>query len=342
MLSFQFVARLFFICWVFPFFVLYSVYFGFVSAMQIDFFSYDHHIEVYSNGVFRYRIVPKFLLDTTYDLIASYNLPALAPEALYKIWPDSDEKLFSAFFYVNFFTLGALLSVVFLIVESLVIEEQRIFTEITVLAVLGLFAFTQNIVVPYDAISYLCLAVAFYGTVLRPFGWNPLWTVLPALIIGGLSRETAALILSFYAAWHWRSLLSFSTLSEGAKSPLGQLVILVVVYAGLYAGLRILIPSDRMFFTGVRLGDNLIHQFSRFGWMFLALSMAGFCMLKPARTECAVFAIFASPYIAMISLISNPREYRLFIPIFIILILMQLARGLQSSNQLKRVSGQKI
>lgn len=236
---------------------------------------------------------------------------------------------------MNYLNLGALLCVVFLIVENLVDEGQKIFAGITVLAVLGLFAFTQNIVVPYDAISYLCIAAAVYGTVFRPFGWNPLWTVVPALIIGGLSRETAALILSFYAAWHWRDLLSFSTIKDGAGSHLGQLVILFVVYSCPYIGVRTLIPSDNLFFTGLRLADNLVHQFSKFGWLFLGTSMIGFCLLKPARTECVVFAIFASPYIIMNSLISNPREYRLFIPILIIMILMQLIRGLQASKALE-------
>lgn len=324
-------ARFFFISWVFPFFVMYSVYFGFISAMNIDFFTYSVHADVYSSGVFRYRVIPTFLLHSTYDLIAAYNLPARAPEALFQLWPDADEKLFSAFFYVNFFTLGFLLSAVFLIVENLVRPEQGIITEITVLAVLGLFAFTQSIIVPYDALSYFCLVIAIYGTAFRPFDLNPLWIVIPALIIGGLTRETAALILSFYAGWHWRELFSFSSLREGLRRPLGQLVALVLIYSALYISLRTFIPSDRMFFTGVRISDNLLHQFSKFGWLFLFSSMVGFCLLRPARVECAVFVLFSMPYVVMISFISNPREYRLFVPIFLIMILMQLIRGMRAS-----------
>ena len=325
-------ARLFFIAWVFPFFVMYSVYFGFISAMNMNFFTYSVHTDVYSSGVFLYRIIPTYLLDTAYTLIDTYNLPARAPEALYKLWPEADEKLFSAFFYVNFLTLCALLSIVFLIVENLVDTSTSIVTEITVLCVLGLFAFTQNVVVPYDALSYVCLAVAIYATAIRPFGLNPLWLVIPALIVGGLTRETAALILSFYAGWHWRHLFLFSELRSGLRSPLGQLILLVAIYCLLYVTLRTLIPSDRMFFTGIRFADNKVHQFSQFGWMFLASGMAGFCLLRAARIECIVFVIFSMPYVIMISLISNPREYRLFIPIFLIMILMQLIKGLRSTD----------
>lgn len=327
------IARFFFIAWIFPFFVIYSVYFGFVSAMNIDFFSYEHHHSVYESGVFLYRIIPKFLLNTAYDLVIAFNLPSHAPPAIYKVWPETDVILFSAFFYVNYFTLGLFLSVVFLVVESVVSRGLEVLTEATVLTMLGLFAFTQNIVVPYDALSYFCLALSVYAVVCRPYGIHPLLLLFPALLIGGLTRETAALILSFFAAWHWRELLNISGLRAGLRHPLGQLAALVAFYIAIYVVLRVLIPSDRLFFTGVRIEDNLRHQFSRFGWLFLASGMAGFCLLQPARVECLAFSFFALPYILMITFISNPREYRLFIPIFLVMILMQVIKAVKALGE---------
>lgn len=76
---------MFFICWVFPFFVMYSVYFGFISAMNINFFNYSQCKELSTSGVFQYRINPRVMLNFTYEMISTHNLPALAPAALYEL-----------------------------------------------------------------------------------------------------------------------------------------------------------------------------------------------------------------------------------------------------------------
>ena len=191
---------------------------------------------------------------------------------------------------------------------------------------------SQYIIVPYDMLSYLFLAIAMYCIFHRPNTWLTVAILCVTIILATLTRETVVLILSLYAAVHIAKL--FERWPDNAGEDLRHMLTLAIItgtFIAVYVLLRLVIQNEEPFYQGFRLETNLDSRMTLVGFFFFCAWVA-FCLLyREARGTVALYILAAVPYIAAISLIANPREIRLWIPLLITMIVLQFRGALLKS-----------
>jgi hypothetical protein len=317
-------ARFLILAWILPATLSYMVYFGYCSNISGDVFSEPGFAAIYDQGIFKYRILGPALLRFVHTLVLDTALPAYAPEVLAAATPGLTPEFYSAFFYLNTLVLCLAASVLYLIVMRLEAAGSEVSANLLMLVLLGLMIFPQYVVVPYDMLTYLFLAIAIYQILWQPADTTRLILLSLVVILAALTRETAAIILSFYATIHFDALLHPSRSGSGGVSPRVSLVVLTLCFLAIYIGLRVWLGTGDTAFQKFRLDQNLTQNFSIVGALFF-VSCVALALLNPrARRSSLLFMLASSPYWLMIFAVGNPREMRLWVPVLLPLLLIQV------------------
>lgn len=170
-------------------------------------------------------------------------------------------------------------------------------------------------------VAYYGFCTNYTGRVFHEAGFRRLYeSGVYKYRVLGRSRESAALVLAFCAAYHWREL------RHRRRRHVAELAVLTLAFVATYVGLRLWLGMDRGVYQSVQLARNL-----------QAHSVAGFCLLllisyaigagSRNETACRRFMLACSPYVAAMVVIARPWEIRLWTPIW--LGLLVLAHGVE-------------
>jgi hypothetical protein len=302
----------------FPCLVGIVVYYGFGTNYTGGVFHEAGFRSQYESGVYKYRILGRYLLLKTYHFVKSQCAPAGPAGGVLSQPPASaeaadrkiDAAFYTAYFLQNtFFMVIACILLYFVLAGS---ATPRDSTGPTMVAGL-LMGLTQYVVSPYDTLSYALLLMSFL-LISRPFRFSFPLLVL-AVVTGTLAKETSALALAFFFAIHHSDLLKFR------RRETLQLAVLVVAFVSTYTLLRVILgQNNREVWECVTLGLNLRDPFSWIG--IAAMPIVSYLLCAGSRNlkRCLFFLAASSPYILIMPVIALGWEMRLWVPVWLGLI----------------------
>ena len=299
------------------------VFFGFVTNYTHQAFSIPELHAQYDEGIYRYRVLGKLLLEAVQQWFVEnpsvawivLDTPFGYPVA--KLETTADPKTYAAYFVLNTLFMVLFCSTSYLVLRSRAYvlapvdaATRALFLMLT--AQVALYAVTF-----YDTPLYFLTALA-WGFVLR-FERQAPWLLVPLVIVGTLFRETSLLIVAMYAA-----LLA----AQGTRwrEWLRRLVPAGVAFAATYVGLRQWFGWE----TGIL--QEVAENSSEAG--FAALFCFGFAapvLLSGGRRYARFVAwtlLFSAPYLYAVARGGILTEVRLFVPLLIIFYLAAGVRAL--------------
>jgi hypothetical protein len=239
--------------------------------------------------------------------------------------PEGDPEFYAAYYYLNTLFL-CLASTTFFIALAARRHDTIDFVGVDVPALFmcSLMTITQYVVVPYDALSYFLLAA---GAFIVVTGCRTQWAtacLCAVVVLATLTRETAVLIPALHVAINHRTILT-SPIGCRLNRPQVQLVLIAICFLSTYVILRIALREENILYQSFRVAQN----FSLLPVLSTAF-FAGLVLLvvtsRTAATETIVFLVVSFPYILAMFLIARLWEIRLWVPVVLLLVLLQ-ARG---------------
>jgi len=312
----------------FPLLVGVVVYYGF-GTNYTDGVFHEHGFRArYESGVYKYRILGQYFLLKTHQFVKSQLASTGLMRRVFTRTPASTralDKETDATFYAAYF----LQNILFLILASVLLyfvlaggtSTPGVSWPVMVAGLL--MGLTQYVVCPYDTLSYALLLLSFL-LIVRPFRFSFPLLVLTT-VAGTLTKETAALTLSFFSAYNYRDLL------VPRSRELRRLAILALVFATIYAGLRLHFGlSNRAVWHNVTLPLNLVDPFNWVGLAAMPVVSYLLCARSRHVKRCLLFLAASSPYIVIMPIIATGWEMRLWVPVWLGLIC--LARDLPGDS----------
>lgn len=303
--------RVFLACCVLPVTLNYFAYYGFVTNQSRHVFTRADFIGQYDWGVFRYRVLGRKLLLLVYSALEHFHHPAEGGSRTARFLETNNLNLYHSYFLLNttFMCLTLWMLALTFQLNLFRVRPQEKF--LLVLVTAFLIAMTQFVVVPYDTLAYFFLTLSIYLMLLRP---TPLVVagLILVVVLGSLTRETAALTLSVYAA------LYVLRRQTGVKATLSVLAALAAAFAVTYVALRVHYGWQNGVGNVITLGVNL-HRHGLVGAAFLVSTLVLLSDFSNAVGRRAVwlFLAFSSPYLLSILLTGVLFEARLGVPLFI-------------------------
>lgn len=321
------IIRLICLGFVIPFVLSMVAYYGFVSNYTGGLFSEEHFRAQYESGIYRYRILGRISLLKINDVLEQSTFPAMAPRAIFFLDRDASLVLYTAYFLNNVIFLCLACGVLVLLFEKLAPPGAVWIGDLSVLLLCLLMAITQYVIVPYDTMTYFFLALAFYLIAgLKQDEKQPVRLALLGLVVvlGALTRETAALIPAFYAAVHHRRLLARPFRWNAHHS---ILLFLGACFLLTYAGMRLVLGAGKnAMFEDVQFLQNLLTPFALSGLLFALAVMTVLTLSGPGRRESVVFLLTSLPYLLFILFTARLWEIRLWVPVFLAIVTLKVWR----------------
>lgn len=298
----------------FPCLISFIVYFGFGSNYTKRVFHQSGFLTQYESGIYKYRILGRYLLLETHRFLTADNSFAQRlsgvcspPPASAGVLDDNTDPVFYAAYFVQN-TIFMVFSCIILYL-ILVKDAATAFVSTTVMVASLLIGVSQYVVCPYDTLSYALLLLSFL-LITRPFRFSYTILVL-VLITGTLTRESAALTLSFFFAHHYTRLIS-----KNSKE-LRQLAFLIAVFIATYGMLRVFLGFDRAIWENVHLVYNLTLFRSWIGIIAMLIVSYLITAISPDKKKCLTFLAASSPYWLGMLVIADVWEIRLWVPVWL-------------------------
>ncbi|MBD3370382.1 hypothetical protein GF402_08480 [Candidatus Fermentibacteria bacterium] len=306
-----------------PFLVSYVVYYGFGTNYTADVFHEEGFREQYESGVYRYRILGRYTLLGTHafiesDFIVSRLLRSQCPDppaGVQTLDDRADSDFYTAYFIQNTLFL-VLCSIIMYAILARAPQSERTL-KLTLLPLL--IGLTQYVVCPYDTLSYVFILLTFL-LIQRQFRYR-MPILLLALAVSTLVRETAALAIPFFVADHWNGI------SRGETRRLRQLGLLTGTFLATYLLLRVVLGFNAAFWQNVRLLDNLLSLRCLLGFLALGIVAYPLAVISASRRKCLVFMLASSPYWLAMLFIAVTWELRLWVPVWLGLLVLQRLRS---------------
>ena len=300
----------------FPFLLSMFVYYGFATNYTGHTFHEEGFRRQYESGIFRYRVLGRHLLLETDRFLSSGSdsarvarkLFAIPPASLAILDPRADATFYAAYFVQN--TLFLILSAILLYL--LLGESPTTLASGGFVAGVSLMAISQYAVCPYDMLSCSLILLSFLLIVRQSqFGFPIL-----VLIVGvsTLTRESSALTLAFYFAYHHRALLRFE------RKEMTQLGLLVVAFGLTYGLLRVFFGLEHALFRRTELLANLGSFTNVVGLVAMPVVAYLVCAGSGQLRRCLVFLACSAPYLVAMLAVATTWEIRLWVPVWLGLI----------------------
>jgi len=227
-------------------------------------------------------------------------------------------------FYAAYFIQNTVFMVLSCIILYFILANcaKRFVVSTTVMVAAMLMGMSQYVVCPYDMLSCFLLLLSYF-LILRPFRYSILILVI-VLAAGTLTRESAALALSFFLAHN------YSRLVKKKRRELLQLGILVAVFITTYGLLRVFLGFDRAIWENVHLIYNLTQLRSWIGIMALLIVSYLITASSPDKKKSLIFLVTSSPYWLGMLFIADVWEIRLWVPIWLSLLCFMREASIKS------------
>lgn len=294
------------------------VYFGFGNIYSSKILNFIDFERQFNSGIYQYRLLSGWLLLPLYSFLGHVSLDYDFFNFQFQNTSTEPRFYFSLYLLNTFFTVCTAVLTVFLThcKEFIAGSSERIFTIATVSLVIPL---SQFVIVPYDSSSYffLLLSLLLLLIYLRHQKFSILILLGLVIILSTLNRESAALSLSMSAALLVRKF----GLNTKFYRPIA---FLTAAFLLTYFSVRFLGNSFQTN-DGNLLIQNISQPKNWFGILFWAV-FAWFTLLVANNSEnkkdILRFHIFSLPYMAMCFYAGILYEVRLYVPLFIISLIM--------------------
>jgi hypothetical protein len=274
-------------------------------------------LNVYGTSVYRYRILSRYLLLSTYHFLASHyqDQPFVMPKD-----KQATFLFYAAYSFINaaFFFLSNLMLLIFIWDRKTGISDLRLAQYFFIVLVLALSTY---VVVPYDQIAYFFMLAAFLSVKCEST-WIMYFVLGAAAIAGSLNRETEFLVSPALLT------VGFFTPSAESKRFYRAGLYHLLLFAMCYVGLRVFLPGAPEVAAGLTYGGkwaiaSLIVVAALF-YVGFSLAVREYLDRRPTIT----LLILSAPYIVTILMGGEIRELRLLVPVLLCLffVYIQLAR----------------
>jgi hypothetical protein len=279
------------------------------SAYTSHVFHLQGFLGQYSSSVYRYRILGRELLLSTYRLLSTHlaDRPFPMPTD-----PDATLLFYGAYVLLNsvFFFLSNLVLLLLLIDGKKRITDLHLALYFFLVLLLALSTYT---VTPYDQIAYFLLLVCFLSMRFRR-SWAMYLILGIAAIAGGLNRETEYLVTPALLS------IAYFTAADNSKRYRYAGIFHLLVFAACYVALRLMLPGVPTVAGAITLGGkwappSLIVLCALF---YIALNMV--TREYSSRRPALVLLLLSAPYIFTILLTGELRELRLLMPLLLSLV----------------------
>lgn len=316
------------VAWILPLILSLVVYFGFSTNWTVDVFSRAGFEVQYSGGIYKYRLIGTFIQARLVDVLERIGFEGGAPKNLKIMDPAGSPVFYTAYFVNNTLFICLACSVFYYLFHARYSLQPPLLIDALVFLVGLLMAISQYVVVPYDMLSYFLLAVAIHlvtgQQTLPRVGLLGLVVVLAAL-----ARETAALIIPFYAAVHYRQIFAKPLFGRHQVILCG----LAACFLCTYGALRLAFGGDRALYHAIWLGCNLTMPFNVMGLIFMAAVLTVLLTDELARQECLIFTLGALPYLVAVTIVGITWEIRLWVPVILCLIALKAGSRRWAENR---------
>lgn len=334
-------GRYFFIGLIAPLLIQYVVFYRFTPTYMINVFSKEKFSDFYGQSVFRYRVVSKNLQLFVFEKLKSVkNVERIFPNSIYKkrisFLDDKGDELFYMSYFIVHLLFAILLSLTLLLLFDCkpfydLSMQQKTYLPVLILSFAG---FCQFVLTPYDMISYFMLALTFMATLkyirFNSIGW--LLVLCITLIASTLNKESVVLNLSAFAA------LLFSANGFSADF-LKKLAAPFIVFLLSYLALRFSLPGSSDFTQGLKLDANFrLEPSSSIGLLFTIFILYIFGTITGDilnRKLLKYFLLFSLPFLISIPLVGIMIEFRLWVPVFIMIVLLSQINVTEIINLVK-------
>ena len=300
-------------------------HFGYISGYTEGVFSTETFSSQYDSGIYKYRILSKYLLLETDNLLSQTRLNQMDNMLSRNVrFMDSKGTLS---FYFSYFIINSVFSILGVWIFYLISIKFFFVGNInkSILAVLfyvlGVSMF-QYVLVPYDYTSFFFNNLIIYLFLSQKSQKSILLmsAMLLTIVLATLNRETSALAISFMLA------LNF-TEKKNIFESVKEILLPAAAFLITYFGLRLYLGFDSGFLNKFTLHLNLISPLNLFGIftcifsIYLVYYFAGKSDIRKTLTN---YLLFSLPYI-LVSLCGGiTYEIRLWTPLIINLVIILL------------------
>lgn len=272
-------------------------------------------------SIYRFRILGSHLLLWIYEHIKDWPLTDFAPYALKSLDHQGDPNFYYAYFLLNTAFLCATCSALVIAFQRFARSIDFIHVDLPVLCLALLMSFAQYVITPYDTLSCFFLGASLPFCMKERLSIPELAIFCLVMVLGTLSRETSALILSLYFAVHHRRILQ-RTFTRAQLN----LLLLTITFLLTYGVLRWQLGMEDATHHRFRLLRNFSDDpLPIIGGIFLPCLLALFFTDATNRTALRMFLIASLPYTLMMFAVAYPWEIRLWVPLFLLMTFLKLA-----------------
>lgn len=314
----------------------YIVYFGFTTNFSLFCFSRESFLLQYDHDVYKYRILSKYLLLETDHILNIIQPPKRADLRILLRDKNATDNFYYAYFLLN--TLFLMLSS---IVLALLLEMDKYFIlnrgekRLLLFFLPILICLTQFVICPYDVCGYFfqLLTIYVFLEYFDRYYWATLLVTGFLLILGTLNRESSALTVAYLALF---------TFGKKGLSQAGvvSIIIFLACFFAPYITLRLFIKDPPGWQSPDRIDKfqlNLQWEFSHWGmvfWVLFTWLAVTICRDRENKSLIFYYYLACLPYIYTCIVSGVLWELRLFLPIFIGIILLSFLNTSQFQSPL--------
>ncbi|MDT3738736.1 MAG: hypothetical protein RO257_04465 [Candidatus Kapabacteria bacterium] len=308
-----------------PLIISVVTHFGYISGYTEGVFSTETFSSQYDSGIYKYRILSKYLLLETDNIMSHTGLNRMDNMLSRNVrFMDSKGTLS---FYFSYFIINSVFSILGVWIFYLISIKFFFVGNInkSILAVLfyvlGVSMF-QYVLVPYDYTSFFFNNLIIYLFLSQKSQKSILLmsAMLLTIVLATLNRETSALAISFMLA------LNF-TEKKNIFESVKEILLPAAAFLITYFGLRLFLGFDSGFLNKFTLHLNLISPLNLFGifsGIFSIYLVYYFVGKSDIRKTLTNYLLFSMPYI-LVSLCGGiTYEIRLWTPLIINLVIILL------------------
>ncbi len=297
-------------------------YVGFFTNYTTAVFSQAGFEQQYlHSSIYRFRVLGSHTLLWVYEQIKTWPLADFAPYGLKSVDKNGDANFYYAYFFTNTAFLIATCSTLVIALLRYVPQKDFLHIDLPVLFLALMMSFAQFVITPYDTLSYFLLALSLLPCMKAQPTWLDDLLLGVTLILATLTRETAALTLSFYFTVHYRQILSRQITPEKIR-----LLCMIVIFLLAYWLLRWHLGMEDATHKSFRLLRNFSNDpLPIIGAIFFPAVLALFFTDSDGKTWLKIFLLASLPYWLAMFCVAYPWEIRLWVPIFLVMAFIKLS-----------------
>lgn len=295
------------------------VYFGFANQYSSTSFNFTAFNEQYNSGVYQFRFLSTKAIEELYHFLSASGWD-FSGIHVHFLDPSADLPLYLAFFIYNSFFAVLCIGGISRFLNKTQISLSTSEKLLTLLLCASLIAFSQFVIVPYDTFSYFMLVLfanVFIHYLERKKTRSNFFFLCLFIVIGTLNRETMALSLAFAGA------LLLNERGIG-KDSIGVIAIFTLIFIATYLGLRFFFNAGTTN-DGLLLIENFSNPKNLLAFVFeLILFLLPYHLSHgyEQKKVLSFFYILCLPYLIFCLWVGILFEIRLFIPVFILGLLL--------------------